>query len=125
MTATAQSPTLNVFNSGREEYVEIQNPTSAAVDLGNAIVLSVEGDQLLMLPDATIAAGASIRIVSGTTAARVGDIQWTRSNVWNNEGDTAALYTAAGSLMTTTTYGRARAKAPAIISTIKGSRPRR
>ncbi len=112
---------LSVSNAGSAEYLEVGNRGAAAVDLDGWIVLSVEGHQVLTLHDLTLTPGSSVRIVSGRTQPSPGDVVWTHVNIWNNHGDTAALYDARGTLVAATAYGRTRGSAPSIVSTVKGA----
>ena len=116
---------LEVFNDGRAEYLEVVNETPASLDLDAFIVVSLEGGQRYVIRDLTLPAGQSVRITSGDTPATAADIAWTRQNVWNNGGDTAALYSPTGELVTSKSYGRTKGIAPSVISALKGTGVRR
>ncbi len=77
----------------RAEIVTIENRGSETVNISGWVLVSEIGNQRLTFPQGTtIAAGGSIRVVSGSDAsAGEGRILWTRSNIWNNDGDPAVL----------------------------------
>jgi len=80
------------------EVVTITNRSAQNVDVSGWVLQSVEGNQRFTFPSATVvAANASITVVSGTNAAAgPGRLLWTRSHIWNNAGDPAVLFDAAG-----------------------------
>lgn len=89
-------------------------------------LVSVAGDQKFQFPAVTIGAGATLRVTSGTTERRAGDILWTKQNVWNNDGDTALLFDANGTLVAAESYGKAPRPSSALkASSLKGSRTSR
>lgn len=117
---------LEVFNSGSDEYVYIDNLGDIAVSTEGWILVSGVGSQKFSLRTAEIGPRASLRIVSGrTTAAQDGDMIWTKQNVWNNDGDIARLYDADGLPRAVPfEYGRSRSTS-AQPPSIKGTRIRR
>lgn len=120
-------PTLNVFNSGTVEYVEITASPDTALVLNNWLLVSSVGDQKLRLAANQIPAGGTIRIVSGTTPLRAGDLLWTRRNVWNNDGDVARLFDSNGTLTAEVEYGKATANTSSALkaASSKGTRTTR
>lgn len=82
----------------RAEVVVIENRGNAAVDLSGWVLLSERGNQRFAFPAGTgLAAGSTLRVVSGPRATTSpGRLLWTRSYIWNNDGDLAILLTAAG-----------------------------
>jgi hypothetical protein len=117
---------VEVFNSGTNEYVFIDNLSDSPASTSGWLLASGVGGQKFQLATTEIAPGASLRIVSGrTTATQDGDMFWTKQNVWNNEGDVARLYDAEGLLRAAAfEYGRSRTT-PAAPPSIKGTRIRR
>jgi lamin tail-like protein len=119
-SAATGSLSLSVSNDGRLEHVEIT--TTTAMDLSGWMLSSSVGGQSFRFGTVRIVAGQRLRIVSGMTPAASGDIQWTRANVWNNEGDIAMLFDGQGALVTEFAYGRVKAASPAKASSAKGSK---
>ena len=80
------------------EVVTIVNNGSSAVDLTGWKLVSETGNQTYYFPSGTtIAAGGTLRVVSGSGAtASPGTLVWTNANIWNNDGDPGALYDASG-----------------------------
>lgn len=121
MSAGAPAPTLTVFNDGRAEFVDIRADPGA---LAGGLLVSARGDQSYRF-GGVVGAG-TVRVVSGSTPARPGDLVWTKRNVWNNEGDTAWLFDKAGTLLVEHTYGRTSIKgaSPTKAKSLKGTRSR-
>jgi competence protein ComEC len=102
-----QSPTakvviVKVFNSGRQEYVEIVNQGSAPQNLGGWTVSGSKGPETFRFPDGyVLEAGANVRLHSGENGvdAPPTDIYWTVKNVWNNDGETVYLKDTQGNLV--------------------------
>lgn len=83
------------------EIAVLANTGDETVDLSGWVLVSVQGDQRFAIPEGTsLAAGESLRIVSGENAVE-GDHQlvWTVQNIWNNKHDPAELYDSAGRLV--------------------------
>jgi beta-lactamase superfamily II metal-dependent hydrolase len=78
------------------ETVKITNSGSSSVNL-NGWKLTDEGAKhSYMFTGTTLPAAGSVTISSGTAS---GDLKWTSTNVWNNDGDTAYLYDGSGKLV--------------------------
>ncbi|MDO0822696.1 MBL fold metallo-hydrolase [Desulfosporosinus nitroreducens] len=84
----------------RGEVVTITNRGNTAVNLTGWKLVSEVGNQIYNFPtDTTLTAGGSLKVVSGEKARAGSDsLLWTESNIWNNDGDPAALYDAQGQL---------------------------
>lgn len=83
------------------EIVTIKNTGSTSVDLTGWKLISEEGSQAFNFPAGTsISAGGTLQILSGS-GAQIGPNQllWGKANIWNNKGDTGALYDAQGALV--------------------------
>ena len=95
----AQSVTLSV--NLRTEEATITNTGDSELSLGGWVLRSVTGDQRFTFPSMTLAPGASVVVTSGQNARNdlPRYLQWTRRNVWNNDGDPGELYDASGSLV--------------------------
>jgi len=83
------------------EIVLIKNNGNHPVDLSGWKLLSVKGSQDFFFPAGTILqAGKEMTIASGRNAENVpGAIIWSKSYIWNNEGDPAELYDNKGRLV--------------------------
>ncbi|SHI81540.1 MBL fold metallo-hydrolase [Desulfosporosinus lacus] len=84
----------------RGEAVTITNRSNTAVNLTGWKLVSEVGNQIYNFPaDTTLTPGGSLKVVSGEKARAGSDsLLWTESNIWNNDGDPAALYDAQGQL---------------------------
>ncbi|MCB8814980.1 MBL fold metallo-hydrolase [Desulfosporosinus shakirovi] len=82
------------------EAVTLTNRSNTAVNLTGWKLVSEVGNQIYNFPtDTTLTAGGSLKVVSGEKARAGADsLLWTESNIWNNDGDPAALYDAQGQL---------------------------
>jgi len=80
------------------EVVTITNRSTQSVDVSGWVLVSEVGNQRFTFPSGTvIATNSSITVVSGTNAsAGAGRLLWTRSHIWNNDGDPAVLLDAGG-----------------------------
>ncbi len=88
-----------IYNSGRQEYIEITNHGTATQDMNGWSVSGSKGDERYTFPVGyVLASGASVRLHSdqGGTDAPPADIYWTDKNVWNNDCETAYLWNAQG-----------------------------
>lgn len=78
------------------EVVTLVNSGGSAVDLTGWKLVSERGNQTYSFPSGTeIPAGGTLKVTSGPkTAASTGTLVWTKSNMWNNDGDPGALVNA-------------------------------
>lgn len=85
----------------KNEIVTIKNTSGAEVDISGWKLVSIKGNQIFIFPSGTvIPAGGSLKIVSGPKAHAESDILvWTKSYIWNNNGDPGALYNTQGKLV--------------------------
>lgn len=80
-----------------KEIVTIKNFSDTDIDMTGWKLVSVEGNQTFDFPNGYILkAGATITIASGRST---GDLKWTGSYIWNNDGDRAELYDSQGKLV--------------------------
>jgi micrococcal nuclease len=92
----AASPEKENLNG---EWVEISNLGTSDVSLAG---WSLEDGQnhTYSFPEINLAAGASVKVHSGSGTDTAKDLFWNRSSaVWNNDGDTATLKDAAGNVV--------------------------
>ena len=89
----------------RDEYVRIKNRGTTDQSM-SGWWLKDEADNTYYFPNIALDAGAHVRIHSGPDAYDdpPADYLWTRRYIWNNGGDTAYLYDAAGRLVDTYSY---------------------
>lgn len=82
----------------KAEVVSLQNGSAAGIDISGWTLVSEVGNQRFTFPTGTkLAAGATLRITSGSMAkASLGTLVWSQENIWNNEGDPAVLLNAQG-----------------------------
>ena len=80
------------------ETVTVTNGGTSAVSLAGWRLTDEGAKHAYTFAGTTLPAGGSVTIASGDGS---GDIKWKNANVWNNDGDTAYLYNAAGSLVST------------------------
>lgn len=75
------------------EIVILENRSLNSIDISGWVLVSEVGNQRFTFPSGTvIAANSSITVVSGPNAtAGTGRLVWTRSHIWNNDGDPAVL----------------------------------
>jgi len=85
----------------KNEMATSKNTGSAAVEISGWKLASIKGNQIFVFPSETvIPAGGSLKIVSGPKAhSEPGMLVWTKSYIWNNNGDPGALYNAQGRLV--------------------------
>jgi len=83
------------------EVVTLINNGGSAVDLAGWKLVSEKGNQTYSFPGGTtIPAGGTLKVLSGPKAvASTGALMWTKSNMWNNDGDPGALYNAQGQMV--------------------------
>jgi hypothetical protein len=81
------------------EWVEVANQGDADENLAGW-ALSDEQNHTYTFPDFVLAAGASVKIHTGSGSDTDKDLYWSRtSSVWNNSGDLATLLDAAGNVV--------------------------
>lgn len=97
LSVSVQISTIDLY----EEIVTITNVTNSVVNLTGWKLVSKEGSQTFNFPaGTTLPAGGALHIVSGTKAEPGSNaLLWSKENIWNNNGDTGALYDAQGSLV--------------------------
>jgi len=80
------------------EVVTITNRSAQSVDVSGWVLVSEVGNQRFTFPSGTVVAtNSSITVVSGPNAtAGTGRLVWTRSLIWDNDGDPAVLQDAGG-----------------------------
>jgi len=78
--------------------VTVTNGGSSAVSLAGWRLKDESAKHAYTFAGTTLSAGGAVTIASGGGS---GDIRWKDFNIWNNDGDTAYLYDAAGSLVST------------------------
>lgn len=109
-TSNPVTPPVSVSTSGtvrieridmEGEVVTIKNTGKAVIDISGWKLVSEKGNQTFIFPSGTvIQAGSSLKVVSGRNAqAGTGVLVWTKSYIWNNDGDPGALYDANGKLI--------------------------
>ena len=81
---------------GKDEYIVIKNFGCGPVNLAGWRIHS-KGGQWYTFPEITLGPGESVSVHSGPGAS--GSLIWTRKYVWNNKGDEAILYDAAGNVV--------------------------
>lgn len=91
----------NIDLSG--EIVTIKNSSDRVIDLTGWKLVSEQGNQTYTFPSGiTLAAGKTLKVVSGTNAqveAGTNILVWTDLNIWNNQGDLGSLYNEQGQLV--------------------------
>lgn len=88
------------------EFVQVKNFASTAANL-RGWKLKDEAGQTFTFPEFTLAPGATVTIHICRGSNDTANLYWNQcSAVWNNNGDTAFLYNAAGTLIHSYTYGR-------------------
>lgn len=80
----------------KAETVTIANIGESPVDLSGWKLTDEGAKNTYIFASTTVPVGESITITSG---AGSGDLKWTSTNVWNNDGDTAFLYDGSGRLV--------------------------
>lgn len=91
---------IDLVYKGRDEYVEIYNEGPFAQVMKDWKIQSVEGDQWYTFPpDFVLEALSWVRVHSGADAQPSNpptDLFWMKGYVWNDDGDKAILWNAAG-----------------------------
>lgn len=93
--STAESLELVSVGLSTEEVV-IKNISSEKINLKGYVLLSVKGNQAYTFPAYELAPGATVIVYSGGGS---GDLKWTGSYMWNNDGDPAKLFDENGNLL--------------------------
>jgi P pilus assembly chaperone PapD len=78
------------------EKLTITNSGSSSVNLADRKLTDEGAKHLCMFSGYTVPATGSVTVSSGTAS---GDLKWTSTNVWNNDGDTAYFYDGSGQLI--------------------------
>ena len=78
------------------ETVKVSNSGSSPVNLAGWKLTDEGAKHSYSFTGTTLPAAGSVTISSGTAS---GDLKWTSTNVWNNDGDTAYLYDGSGQLV--------------------------
>ena len=97
-TETKTSPSIEIVSIDlRGELVTLKNNSGKDVDMTGWKLVSVTGNQSYNFPKGyIIKAGKTITIASGSAT---GDLKWSKSNIWNNDGDPGQLYDSTGKLV--------------------------
>jgi micrococcal nuclease len=101
-TSTQTATTGNVVIDSVDlqgEVVVIHNTDNKDIDLSGWKLVSEEGNQTFNFPKGfVLKAGQTVKVVSGKGATNnpPGQLLWTTSYIWNNNGDTAVLYDGQG-----------------------------
>ncbi len=74
----------------KSEEVVIRNNSDVNIDLQGYKLVSVTGNQSYTFPSYNLGPGESMTVYSGKGN---GDLKWTGKYIWNNDGDSAELYT--------------------------------
>lgn len=82
----------------RGETVTVTNGGSSPACLDGWRLTDEGANHVYTFAGTTLPAGGSVTLATGSAA---GDVRWKSDNVWNNDGDTAYLYDAAGRLVST------------------------
>jgi hypothetical protein len=87
----AGSLSITALDCGAER-VRVANPGSTEIDLGDWSLHDEGAKHSFMFPGGTtLPAGQAVTVASGPNPAGPGELSWTGSSVWNNDGDTAHL----------------------------------
>ncbi len=107
-----------IHYEGADEYIRIDNSGSAPQVMTGWWIQSYRGSDCQPEPTQkytfpagyVLAAGASVRVHSGPGASSgpPGDLLWTTSYIWNDDGDRGDLRDAGGQVVSTWAYGRCR-----------------
>lgn len=82
----------------RGETVTVTNGGSSPVNVDGWRLTDEGSNHVYTFAGTPLGAGGSVTLATGSAA---GDVRWKSDNVWNNDGDTAYLYDAAGRLVST------------------------
>ena len=92
---------IYIYNRGKEEYLLLANGTSRNIDISEWYIQDEYGDKLIIPEDTAITPGENIKLRSGKAALdSTGTVFYFETgNIWNNNSDTAYLYTEKDSLI--------------------------
>jgi len=117
-SATADLRIGYIQYSGGDEYARVDNVGSTVQNMSGWSIQSYDGasctplaSQIYWFPSGyVLGPGQSVRVHSGPDAisAPPGDLKWTGSAMWNNDGDRGDLRNASGSVVNTYRYGGCR-----------------
>ncbi|MCD4715013.1 MAG: lamin tail domain-containing protein [Clostridiales bacterium] len=94
---SAGSSSVSILSVGLEsEQVIIKNDSSVSVQMKGYTLVSVRGNQVFIFPDYLLDGSKTVTVYSGKGS---GDLKWTGSYMWNNDGDPAELYDPNGNLI--------------------------
>jgi hypothetical protein len=86
------------------EYVQIQNPGGLPVTMTGWTLRDI-ANHVYTFPSFTLAAGASIRVWTNSGTDNSANLYWgSGTAIWNNDGDTAYLRNAQGTLIDQYSY---------------------
>lgn len=95
--AIINDSSVAIISVGLEtEQVVIKNTSLETVQMKGYNLVSVKGNQVYTFPEYLLGAGQSVTVYSGKGS---GDLKWTGSYMWNNDGDPAELYDPNGNLI--------------------------
>ena len=97
-TASIKIVNVDLF----KEVVTLKNTGTKDIEMTDWKLISVVGDQAFYFPNGYLfKAGASVQITSSKNAVHnpPSQLEWTKSNIWNNNGDPAKLYNDKGELI--------------------------
>jgi hypothetical protein len=95
-------------SSLKTEYVVVKNTGSNRVGIGGWTIRDTSGYVHRFAAGYRIGAGGRVTLHTGSGTNRFAHVYWDQDNyVWNNDGDTAKLRRASGSLADTCTYSGA------------------
>lgn len=88
-----------------EEWVTIRNVESVSIDFTGCSLEDQVGHTYLFPEGFELAAGAQVRVFSGSGTDSAGSLYWgSGSPIWNNTGDLATLYNNAGHIVDIYSY---------------------
>lgn len=96
-----------IRNRGRHEHVELQNPTSARVDISGWRICDDDGTVIMIPSGTSLAPGEVLAVCSGAGCVGTPErsVQGPNGNVWGNPGDVGCLKDRFGNLVDTNAYG--------------------
>jgi competence protein ComEC len=97
-TVAAPGPVAITSLNLRGETVTVTNRGPTPANLTGWRLTDEGPNHVYTFAGTTLPAGGSVTLATGTAT---GEIRWKSDNVWNNDGDTAYLYDAAGRLVST------------------------
>lgn len=91
-SSTSIDRTLTILSVGLvSEEVVIKNISANAIQLKGYKLISLTGNQVYTFPEYLLGPGKTVTVYSGKGS---GDLRWSGSYIWNNDGDLAALNSA-------------------------------